>query len=160
MMMRRIDVLALAGFVALCEAVGALGSLVTVPAIPGWYASLRKPTLTPPDWVFGPVWTTLFALIGVAAFVVWRAGWHRSDVRRALGLFGAQLALTSLWSALFFGLRSPGAALVEIGLLWLAIAAMGWRFGRIATPAGILIVPYLAWVSFAVYLNAGIWRLN
>jgi tryptophan-rich sensory protein len=157
---RRRNLVALAAFIAVCEGVGALGSWVTRPAIPGWYATLRKPALVPPDWVFGVVWTTLFLVMGVAAFLVWRAGVSHPERTRALCLFAVQLALNALWSVLFFGLRNPGVALVEIVLLWLAIVATMRVAGRVSTLAAWLFVPYLAWVSFAVYLNAAIWHLN
>ncbi len=139
---------------------GAVGSLFTVSAIPTWYAALHKPALSPPNGVFGPVWTTLYVLMGVAAFLVWRSGWNRKDVRRALVAFGIQLGLNALWSVVFFGLHNPAAALAEIGLLWAAIAWTIVLFWRVSRPAAVLLAPYLVWVSFAAYLNFGIWMLN
>lgn len=145
---------------AVPQAAGIIGSLFTYESIESWYSTLAKPELAPPNWVFAPVWTTLFVLMGIAAFLVWRKGWARTDVRVALALFAGQLVLNTLWSILFFGLQSPGAALIEIAVLWCAIAATMVAFWRISNAAGWLLVPYLAWVSFATYLNAMLWILN
>lgn len=142
------------------ELAGIIGSVFTAPAIAGWYTTIAKPELNPPAWVFGPVWTTLFALMGIAAFLVWKQGLERRDVRIALGIFVAQLALNTLWSILFFGLQNPGAAFIEIVILWFAILATIVAFARISRPAGWLLVPYILWVSFASYLNFSIWMLN
>jgi tryptophan-rich sensory protein len=150
---------ALAGWVALCLLVAALGSLATTPEIPGWYAQLAKPTWTPPSWVFGPVWTTLYVLMGVAAWLVWRRGGFRSQAR-PLTLFLTQLALNLAWSFVFFGAHQVGWALVDILLLWVAIAATALAFSRASRPAAWLLAPYLAWVSYAAALNASIWLLN
>ncbi len=139
---------------------GIIGSVFTAPAIAGWYTTIVKPELNPPAWVFGPVWTTLFALMGIAAFLVWKQGLERRDVRIALGLFVGQLALNTLWSILFFGLQNPGAAFIEIIILWFAILATIVAFARISRPAAWLLVPYILWVSFASYLNFSIWMLN
>lgn len=147
-------------FVALPLLAGALGSLFTTPAISGWYAGLARPALAPPNWVFGPVWTTLFILMGVAAFLVWDRGWGRREVKVALAAFAGQLALNVGWSYLFFGRQSPGAALLEIVALWLAIVLTALLFFRIRRPAAWLLLPYLLWVSFASYLNFAFWRLN
>ncbi len=126
--------------------------------MPGpWYAALDRPALTPPGWVFGPVWTLLYLTIAVAAFVVWQSP-ERSHI--ALGVWGAQLALNALWSYLFFGLQQPGLALIEIVVLLAAIIATAVLFYRIRPSAGLLLVPYALWVSFATYLNAGFWYLN
>jgi tryptophan-rich sensory protein len=128
--------------------------------MPGeWYASLAKPAWTPPSAVFGPVWTALYVLMGVAAWLVWRkAGF--SGAPAALGLFGAQLALNALWSYLFFGARLPGAAFAEIVVLWLVILATTIAFWRVRPAAGALLIPYLIWVGFASGLNLQLWRLN
>ncbi len=142
------------------ELAGIIGSVFTAPAIAGWYATIVKPELNPPAWVFGPVWTTLFALMGIAAFLVWKQGLERRDVRIALGIFVGQLALNTLWSILFFGLQNPGAAFIEIVVLWFAILATIVAFARISRPAAWLLVPYILWVSFASYLNFSIWMLN
>lgn len=153
------DALALVGWIAVCQAAGALGSLLTVPSLRPWYDTLVKPAWNPPDAVFAPVWTTLFVLMAVAAWRVQRSGpWARTW--RPLAGFAVQLALNVGWSALFFALRSPGAALAEIAVLWVAIAATGVGFWRRDRWAGALMAPYLAWVSYAVALNAALWRLN
>lgn len=146
--------------VGVSELAGIIGSVFTVSAIPNWYAGLVKPALNPPAWVFGPAWTTLYALMGIAAFLVWKNGWERKDVRMALGVFGIQLFLNAIWSIIFFGLQSPGWALVDIVLLWFAIVWTIVIFYKISRPAAYLLVPYLLWVSFASYLNYSIWMLN
>ncbi len=146
--------------IAVCELAGILGSIFTASSVDTWYATLAKPELAPPNWVFGPVWTTLFALMGIAAFLVWRAGLKRRDVRIALGVGAVQLLLNFLWSVVFFGLRNPGAAFIEIVILWLAILATMIAFARVSRVAAWLLVPYILWVSFAAYLNFGIWMAN
>ena len=146
--------------IAISEAAGIVGAFFTTPSIAGWYATLVRPALNPPSWVFGPVWTTLFALMGISAFLVWRKGLDRRDVKIALGIFIGQLVLNTLWSIIFFGLHSPGAAFVEIIFLWLAILATIVAFAKISKPAVWLLVPYILWVSFAGYLNLMIWMLN
>jgi translocator protein len=146
-------------FLVICLGTAGAGAAVTAVSVSGWYQTLSKPTWTPPDWVFGPVWTTLYLLMAVAAWLVWRrAGW--STGRAALSLFALQLALNAAWSPLFFRLHSPGIALVDIIMLWVAIAATVWSFRRISALAGSLFVPYLLWVSYAMFLNWAIWRLN
>jgi translocator protein len=154
------DVLKLILAIGICELAGVVGSLFTSSSIAEWYAYLVKPELAPPNWVFAPVWTTLFALMGIAAFLVWKKGLQRQEVRLALGIFAAQLILNTFWSIIFFGLRSPAGALVEIVILWLAILATIMAFARISRPAAWLLVPYLLWVTFATYLNYTIWLLN
>lgn len=151
------EALALAALVAACFAVAATGALVTVPAVAGWYQGITKPWFNPPAWVFGPVWTVLYALMGWAAFLAWR---RRGLFSRQLALFGAQLLLNGLWSPVFFGLGRPGAALIVLAALWVAIALTLVAFWQTERRAGVLLIPYLAWVSFAAVLNAAIWRLN
>ena len=146
--------------IGVSELAGIIGSVFTTPSIAGWYAGVVKPALNPPAWVFGPVWTTLFALMGIAAFLVWKKGLDRRDVKIALGIFLGQLVLNTLWSIIFFGLHSPGGALIEIVFLWLAILATIIAFAKISKPAAWLLVPYILWVSFAGYLNYSIWQLN
>lgn len=146
--------------IVVCQFAGVIGSIFTVSAIPTWYATLAKPALNPPSWVFGPVWTALYALMGIAAFLVWNKGWGRKDVRRALTVFGIQLVLNALWSIIFFGLHSPGWAFADIIALWLAIVWTMVLFYRISKPAMWLLVPYILWVSFATYLNYSIYVLN
>lgn len=142
------------------ELAGIVGSFFTVSAIPTWYAALEKPALNPPSWVFGPVWGILYLLMGVAAFLVWRKGWGRKEIKAALCVFGAQLFLNTIWSIIFFGLHNPGWALVNIIALWLAIIWTIIVFYKISKPAAYLLVPYILWVSFASYLNYAIWVLN
>ncbi len=145
--------------VLICFAAAGLGAAVTTSEIPGWYADLAKPYWNPPDWIFGPVWTLLYLMMAVSAWLVWRqAGLARAKL--PLALFAIQLVLNSLWSVLFFGLHNPGAAAVEIVLLWAAVLATLITFWRRSHWAGGLLVPYLAWVSFASVLNFTIWRKN
>ena len=146
--------------IVVSELAGIIGSVFTTPSIAGWYSTLARPVLNPPAWVFGPVWTTLFALMGIAAFLVWKKGLDRKDVKIALGIFIGQLVLNTLWSIIFFGLHSPAGAFVEIIFLWLAILATIIAFAKISKPAAWLLVPYILWVSFASYLNLMIWILN
>ena len=124
-----------------------------------WYAMLHKPSWTPPAWLFGPAWTLLYISMAVAAWLVWREGGWRPN-RVALGLFLLQLLFNGMWSPLFFRLHCPGLALVDSALIWLALAATLLAFWRVSVPAGVLLVPYLAWVTFATALNFAIWRLN
>lgn len=146
--------------IAVSEMAGVIGAIFTTPSIAGWYAGIVKPALNPPAWVFGPVWTTLFALMGISAFLIWKKGLDRNDVKIAFGIFMGQLALNMLWSIIFFGLHSPGGALIEIIFLWLAILATIIAFSKISKLAAWLLVPYILWVSFASYLNFAIWTLN
>lgn len=146
--------------IAVSELAGIVGSIFTISAIPNWYSTLTKPALNPPSWVFGPVWATLYALMGIAAFLVWKKGWGRSDVRKALYVFCLQLVLNTLWSIVFFGLQSPAWAFVNITAMWFAIIWTMILFYRISKPAMWLLVPYILWVSFALYLNCSIWILN
>jgi tryptophan-rich sensory protein len=153
------DWLVLAVFILVCFGAAGLGSWFTTPSLDSWYAGLRKPAWNPPNWIFGPVWTTLYLLMAIAAWLVWRRAGFTVGAR-ALGIFAVQLALNVVWSVLFFGLHSPGAALIGIFLLWLGIAATMAAFRPIAPVAAWLLAPYLAWVTFAGALNATIWRLN
>jgi benzodiazapine receptor len=144
---------------ALCFAAAALGSLMTMPSIPTWYAGLEKPFFSPPNWVFGPVWTVLYALMAVALWRVWMLG-RGSALQAAAVAFGVQLVLNVAWSGAFFGLHAPGLALVVIAALILAIVATMSAFTRIDGRAAWMLSPYLAWVAFATALNAAIWWLN
>ena len=145
--------------IVICFGLAGLGSLVTGPRIPDWYAQLAKPDWTPPGWVFGPVWTALYFSMAVAAWLVWRQGGILT-AKIPLALFTVQLVLNGLWSVLFFGFRQPGIAAVEIGLLWVAILATTVVFWERSRLAGLLLAPYLAWVAFAALLNWTIWRMN
>ncbi|PIT92953.1 MAG: TspO protein [Candidatus Harrisonbacteria bacterium CG10_big_fil_rev_8_21_14_0_10_38_8] len=146
--------------IIVCQLTGLIGSVFTTPSITNWYAEIIKPTLTPPSWVFAPVWTTLFVLMGISAFLVWKKGLDHKDVRIALTIFILQLILNTFWSVIFFGLHNPGGALIEIILLWTTILITITVFYKISKPAGWLLFPYILWVSFAVYLNYSIWMLN
>lgn len=137
---------------------GGIGSFFTASSVGTWYLTLKKPSINPPSWVFGPVWTGIFLLMGISLYLVWTAG--NKNKKTAYIVFGVQLFLNILWSVLFFGLQSPGAAFLEICLLWIAIAANVIMFWRLSRPAGYLLLPYLFWVSFAAILNWNIWRLN
>jgi translocator protein len=141
-------------------AAAGIGSIFTSPNIASWYVNLVKPALTPPNWIFGPVWTLLYLLMGIAIFLVWRQDNNVPGVRRIMAVFGLQLVLNILWSVVFFGGKSPFWGLVVIILLWLAIAATIWQFSKVSSMAAWLLAPYLCWVSFATYLNAGVWRMN
>ncbi len=153
------DGLGLLLFLGLSFAAALIGSLFTGAAITTWYDTIAKPSWTPPNWIFGPVWTLLYLAMAVAAWLVWRqAGW--SQAATGLTLFFVQLVLNAAWSALFFGARNPGLAFAEILLLWCAILATLLAFWRVRPLAGMLFVPYLAWVTFASALNYAIWRLN
>ena len=158
--MRSRKALGLVVAVAVCEIAGAVGGVFTASSVTTWYLTLAKPAFTPPDWVFGPVWTTLYALMGIAAWLVWRSEAARSVVTRALAICALQLALNVLWSVIFFGLRSPLWAFVEIVLLWFVILLTTVWFFRVSKAAGVLMLPYLLWVTFAAALNFDIARLN
>lgn len=152
------EIAMLTGFVVLCLLAGAIGSVFTVQSIPAWYATLNKPSFSPPNWVFGPVWTTLYIMMGLAAYLVYTK--KNKETKTALVVFGVQLALNVMWSVLFFGLQSPLYGLICIIALWLAIAATIVKFYKISKTAGLLLVPYLLWVSFASVLNFYVWMLN
>ena len=159
-MTKRADVLKLVLAVAGCEVAGGVGALTIGNAVDTWYPTLRKPPYNPPPWVFGPVWTLLYALMGGALHIVSARGQEQPAVRQAQALFAVQLALNVIWTYLFFGRRSPAFALVEIVFLWVAIVLTVGTFLRVSRVAALLLLPYLAWVSFATALNLSIWRLN
>jgi benzodiazapine receptor len=154
------DLLKLIASIIICQLAGFIGSLFTTPAIPTWYATLRKPTFTPPSWVFFPVWTTLFLLMGISLFLVWQKTLKERKVKIALSLFAIQLVLNTLWSIFFFGLKSPLLAFIEIVILWFAILLTILKFFKVSKPAGILLLPYILWVSWAAVLNFFLWNLN
>ena len=151
--------------IVVSELAGIIGSVFTTPSIAGWYVGIVKPAFNPPAWVFGPVWTTLFALMGISAFLIWSSYAKATEdkkkgIKIALVLFGIQLILNTLWSIIFFGLHSPAGAFFELIFLWLAILAAIVAFAKISRPAAWLLLPYILWVSFAGYLNVMIWILN
>jgi benzodiazapine receptor len=141
-------------------AAGGIGSLFTFKAIPTWYAGLKKPPYTPPNWVFGPVWTTLYILMGISVFLVWQRGLTSSGAVFAFTLFWVQLCINALWSVIFFGIKSKGGGVITIVILWLLILATIVASLPVSRWAGVLLIPYIAWVSIASYLNIGIWWLN
>ncbi len=156
--MKRIFSLILA--ILICQAAGLIGSIFTAPAIPAWYAGLAKPSFSPPNWLFAPVWLILYTLMGVAAYLIWEKGIGKKKVKTALTIFTIQLVLNSFWSIIFFGWRLPQYAFLEIIVLWFFILLTLLNFYKISRTAGLLLVPYLFWVSFAALLNYSIFKLN
>ena len=153
--------LKIAIFVATCLAVGYLSGTATRSSITTWFPTLVKPSFNPPAWVFAPVWSLLYTMMGIAAGLVWsRIDFENQAVRKALTYFVIQLDLNALWSILFFGLKNPLLAFIEIILLWLMIYETYIKFIKIDKIAGYLFIPYLFWVSFAMVLNGSIWWLN
>ncbi len=151
------------GAIVICESVGLLSIPFTLTAIPTWYAGLHKASLNPPAWVFGPVWTTLYFLMGIALFLVWnKKNQGRLAVTKLLGIqmFVLQLVLNFFWSVIFFGWQQPFFALWEMGVLWMTILACMLIFARISKAAGYILIPYLLWVTFAGYLNYSVWVMN
>jgi len=144
-----------------CLLVGYSASVVTRPSVASWYPTLIKPIFNPPNWIFMPMWTLLYILMAVAAGLVWdKIKEQNEEVKKALAFFLIQLTLNAIWSYLFFGLKNPMLALIEIALLWLMIYETYLKFIKINKTAGYLLIPYLAWVAFAAILNASIWWLN
>jgi benzodiazapine receptor len=158
--MKIIDILKLVASIILCQLAGLIGSLATIPVISTWYELLKKPFFNPPNWVFGPVWTGLYVLMGISLFIAWQRGKGNSQVKIALVFFFVQLILNACWSLAFFGLKSPLLGLINIVLLWIAIFITIRKFLRISRTAAFLLVPYILWVSFAVLLNFSFWTLN
>jgi len=146
--------------VVVCELAGAIGAIFTTPAISGWYATIQKPFFNPPNWIFGPVWTFLFFLMGVSLYLVLEKDLKDTTVKSALMIFIGQFILNVLWSILFFGLKRPFDAFIEIIVLWFAILLTIVQFHKIDQKAALLLVPYLLWVSFATVLNMSVWILN
>ena len=144
--------------IVVCEGAGAIGTVFTVSSVKAWYPTLHMPVLSPPSWVFGPVWTILYFLMGVALYLIWQS--NAKERTRALWLFGLQLALNAIWSPVFFGAHAIGSALAIIVLMWAAIVMTILVFKKISRTAGWLLVPYILWVSFATYLNFALWWLN
>ncbi|MCX7141854.1 MAG: tryptophan-rich sensory protein [Proteobacteria bacterium] len=158
-MIDRREFLGFVVFLGLCLAASAVGGVATASSVATWYQALAKPSFNPPNWIFAPVWTTLFFMMAIAGWRVWRRDGLRG-ARSALMLFALQLVLNVSWSIVFFGLRSIGAALVEILVLLLAILATTVLFWQRDRAAGMLFIPYACWVAFATVLNAALWRLN
>jgi len=146
--------------IVMCELAGIIGSFFTTPAIPIWYASLVKPSFNPPSWLFAPVWTILFLLMGIAFYLIWQKMSTDKSAKLAMIIFVAHLGINILWSVLFFGMKNPLYALIDIAVLWLMIAYLIYAFMAIDKRAAYLLVPYLLWVSFATVLNFTLWQLN
>jgi len=159
---RRRPLASLALTILTCVGVGASGAVFTTTGLESWYGTLTSPSLAPPNWVFGPVWTTLFVLMGIAAWLVWReaAGPRSRAARVAIAIFAGHYVVNLAWSGVFFGAQWIAGGLVVIVVLWLAILATMYAFDRVDRRAALLLVPYLAWVSFATYLNYAFWTLN
>ncbi len=144
--------------IGLCLGTGLLGSFFTFSAIPEWYQTLNKPFFSPPNWLFGPVWTVLYIFMGISLYLIWDS--KGKGKSKALKIFWIQLFLNAIWSIIFFGMRNPGLALIDIVALWIAIILTIKSFYKISKPAAYLLIPYLLWVSFAAILNYSIWILN
>lgn len=139
--------------------IGSLGGIFTIAEIPNWYAGLNKPSFNPPNWLFGPVWTSLYTMMGIAFYLIWKQ--PATDTRKkAIQIFIIQFVLNFFWSIIFFSLHSIGAALIEIIVMWIFILLTIIQFSKLSKPAAWLLVPYIAWVSFATILTASIWKLN
>lgn len=154
-------ILRLSGCILVSASAGVIGSVFTARSVTTWYADLAKPAFTPPGWLFGPVWTVLYIVMGVALYLVWQksSGGGR-DVIPAVVLFFTQLLLNAAWSVIFFGEREIFIALVEISVLWVLVLLTVISFWRVTPVAGVLLLPYLLWVGFAAVLNHSIWQLN
>ena len=154
------DFLTLVISILFCQLAGVVGGLFTASSVNTWYATLIKPLFSPPNWLFSPVWITLYCMMGIALFLVYKKGLDAQGVKIAIGLFVVQLIGNTLWSVLFFSLKLPLVAFLEIGVLWGLIGMTMIRFFKISTPAGLLLLPYFLWVSFASVLNFFLWSLN
>jgi translocator protein len=146
--------------VILCQLAGLLGSFFTISSVTGWYAGLAKPFFSPPNWVFGPVWIILYALMGISLYILWEQGTQNTKVKLALHVFFVQLILNAVWSPVFFGAQNIFLALVIILLLWLSILVTMALFFPLSKKAALLLIPYFLWVSFATALNYSLWVLN
>jgi len=145
--------------IIICQLAGIIGSFFTTSSVSTWYTTLVKPEFNPPGWVFGPVWITLYTLMGISLYLVWKKR-DKQNVTPALLVFFAQLVLNAIWSIIFFGLQSPFYAFIIIIFLWVLIAGSIYFFYKISKPAAYLLIPYILWVSFAAVLNFMIWILN
>jgi tryptophan-rich sensory protein len=146
--------------IAIPVLVGGISGFFTVSGVESWYQTIHKPSWNPPNWVFGPVWTTLYVMMGIALWLVWKEDTSRELKMIAFILFGVQLILNFLWSFVFFKLEQPGFAFLEILFMWVAILATIFAFAQVNKTAAWLLVPYISWVSFAAILNFTIWRMN
>lgn len=146
--------------IAIPLVVGVISGYFTVTGVESWYQTIQKPSWNPPNWVFGPVWTTLYAMMGIALWLVWKEDTSRELKLIAGILFAAQLTLNFFWSFIFFKLEQPGFAFLEILFMWAAILATIFAFAQVNKTAAWLLAPYISWVSFAAILNFTIWRMN
>lgn len=146
--------------VFVCLMAGAIGSIFTTPAIPVWYAGLNKPFFSPPNRIFAPVWTALYILMGISAYMIWTKRKDGPEALKGLAVFAAQLGLNTMWSVVFFGFRDPFLALLVIVALWAFILMSMIQFNKVSRNAALLLVPYIVWVSFASLLNAAVWLMN
>ncbi|HMS33312.1 MAG TPA: tryptophan-rich sensory protein [Ignavibacteria bacterium] len=146
--------------IVICQAAGLIGTVFTMDSIPTWYAALNKPAFNPPNWLFGPVWTLLYLMMGISLFIVWKEDLKNKVVKSAFTVFMIQLFLNTIWSIVFFGMQSLSGGLIIIILLWIMILITILKFMKISRVAGILLIPYLLWVSFATFLNFSIFKLN
>lgn len=159
-MVQRVNLSKLVVSILLCQFAGLIGSVFTALSLENWYLFLEKPAFSPPAWIFFPAWVTLYTLMGISLYLVWEKGLKEQEVKKGMFIFGIQLGLNALWSILFFGLKSPYYAFVEIVLLWFAILLTILKFRKISKTASYLLFPYILWVSFAMLLNYYIWILN
>ena len=155
-----IKIFKLAVSILVCQGAGIIGSFFTLPAISTWYTTLLKPSFNPPNWIFAPVWTLLFLLMGISLYLIWNRGLRDKETKKAIFIFGVQLILNMIWSVLFFGLQSPLYAFIEIIILWFAILLTIISFYKIFKAAAYLLLPYILWVTFASALNFSILILN
>ncbi|MBK9332502.1 MAG: tryptophan-rich sensory protein [Ignavibacteria bacterium] len=146
--------------IIICQMAGVIGTIFTADSISGWYTGLTKPDFNPPNWIFGPVWILLYLMMGVSLFLVWREDLKNAVVKKAFYIFMVQLLFNTLWSIVFFGFQSISSALIIIIVLWLLIIYTILNFLKISRTSGILLIPYLLWVTFAVILNFFIFKLN
>lgn len=146
--------------IAVCLGAGFIGSIFTMPSIPTWYAALNKPFFNPPNWLFGPAWTLLYILMGIAAYLIWEKGWENKEVKLSLLHFAVQLGFNVAWSIVFFNYHSPWGAFIVIVILWLLILETILRFAKLSKAAAWLLLPYILWVSFASVLNLAVAILN
>jgi benzodiazapine receptor len=158
--MRFASILKLTISIVVCQLAGIVGAVFTTTSVQTWYGTIVRPEFAPPNWIFGPVWTTLFTLMGVAAFLVWKKGLEHKNVRVALRIFALQLVLNTLWSIIFFRFHNLGGALIELIFLWIAILVTIITFYKVSGTAAYLLIPYILWVSFAGYLNYAFYMLN
>jgi tryptophan-rich sensory protein len=146
--------------IVICQLAGVIGTIFTYDSIPGWYMTLNKPAMNPPNWLFGPVWIALYLMMGISLFIIWKEDLKNKEIKSAFIIFIVQLVFNTAWSIVFFGARSITGGLVVIVILWILILLTILRFMKIARVAGILLIPYLLWVSYATYLNFSIYKLN